>query len=140
LGGRWYGVRGRRFVRPTLTARVGGEDHRSLAVLDHKPWSADDGELWLAAFPLERDGAELTSVELAVAPDIAVPLPALRDGVPAAKPEGDSRSGRRAGPSAEIASPRPQVKAPDRSLTGPRSRRSALQAELDEARAAKAQA
>ena len=47
VSGRWYGVRGRRFVRPTLTLLGGGTEprHRSLADLDHKPWSAEDGEL-----------------------------------------------------------------------------------------------
>jgi hypothetical protein len=76
VGGRWYGVRGRRFVRPSLTARGVGEGHRSLALLDHKPWAASDGTPWVAAFRWDRDPAELTEAELAVAPDIAVCLPA----------------------------------------------------------------
>jgi hypothetical protein len=75
LTGRWYGVRGRRFVRPTLTAteKAGGE-RRALAELDHKPWATEDGEAWTAAFLLGvaiKDAAEL---ELNVAPDISVPL------------------------------------------------------------------
>jgi hypothetical protein len=75
LTGRWYGVRGRRFVRPTLTAteKAGGE-RRALADLEHKPWAAEDGEAWTAAFALAvpiKDAAEL---ELNVAPDISVPL------------------------------------------------------------------
>ena len=42
--GRWFGVRGRRFVRPVLNVQVGGARRRLLAVLDHKPWNASDGE------------------------------------------------------------------------------------------------
>src|ERR1700716_749272 len=75
VGGRWYGVRGRRFVRPTLTVLANGESYRLLAVLDHKPWAASEGKPWIAAFPLEQDPADLADAELAVAHDIAVPLP-----------------------------------------------------------------
>ena len=49
--GRWYGLRGHRFVRPVLMVQAGDEQRRMLAVLDHKPWAADDGEEWIAAFP-----------------------------------------------------------------------------------------
>jgi hypothetical protein len=73
--GRWFGVRGRRFVRPTLTLRRrGGREVRALAELEHKPWAAEDGEIWMAAFSLKSglDGAR--EVELSVAPDIAVAL------------------------------------------------------------------
>jgi hypothetical protein len=78
LAGRWFGVRGRRFVRPMLTLRVGDESQRSLADLEHKPWAAEEGEPWTAAFPLEATPAELEAIELAVAPDItlSMPLPA----------------------------------------------------------------
>src|SRR4051794_17850489 len=51
--GRWFGVRGRRFVRPVLTVQVAGRRRRLLALLEHKPWSADEGETWIAAFPWE---------------------------------------------------------------------------------------
>jgi hypothetical protein len=73
--GRWYGIRGRRFVRPTLTAvlKSGGEQ-RSLADLDHKPWATEDGESWTAAFPLGTELEEASELELNVAPDITVPL------------------------------------------------------------------
>src|SRR5579884_759360 len=74
--GRWFGVRGRRFVRPTLMLQAGGEQHRALADLEHKPWQAEDGEPWEASFPWAVDGAEVRGAELAVAPDIAIPLPA----------------------------------------------------------------
>jgi hypothetical protein len=47
--GRWFGVRGRRFVRPVLTVQVAGARRRLLAVLDQKPWNASDGESWVAA-------------------------------------------------------------------------------------------
>lgn len=76
LTGRWYGVRGRRFVRPSLTVAREGGTARSLAVLEHKPWAASEGEAWTAVFPVEALG-ELREPELAVAPDIAVALPAL---------------------------------------------------------------
>jgi len=46
LTGRWFGVRGRRFVRPMLTLSVGQESQRALADLEHKPWAAEDGEPW----------------------------------------------------------------------------------------------
>jgi hypothetical protein len=73
--GRWFGVRGRRFMRPTLTAVAGGREQRLLAVLDHKPWIAEEGETWHAAFPCSTDPAALLQAELTVAPDVTVPLP-----------------------------------------------------------------
>ena len=76
LSGRWFGLRGRRFVRPTLTLGSGDSRQRALADLEHKPWAAEDGELWEAAFPIERDGGDPGSIELTVAPDITVALPA----------------------------------------------------------------
>jgi hypothetical protein len=73
--GRWSGVRGRRFMRPALTAVAGGREYRLLAVLDHKPWVAEEGEPWLAVFPWSTDPAGLDEAELTVAPDVTVPLP-----------------------------------------------------------------
>jgi hypothetical protein len=73
--GRWYGLRGHRFVRPVLMVQAGDEQRRMLAVLDHKPWAADDGEEWIAAFPWEGAPMELSAAELAVAPSLAVDLP-----------------------------------------------------------------
>jgi hypothetical protein len=73
--GRWFGVRGRRFMRPTLTAVADGREQRILAVLDHKPWNAEEGETWLAAFPCSTDPAALVEAELTVAPGVTVPLP-----------------------------------------------------------------
>lgn len=75
LSGRWFGVRGRRFVRPTLTLNFAGEPQRLLATIDHKPWAADDGEAWVAAFPWSFGAEAVTDLELGVAPDIAVELP-----------------------------------------------------------------
>jgi hypothetical protein len=76
VSGRWFGVRGRRFVRPSLTVLADGRKRRSLALLEHKPWSVQDGERWLAAFPWRGDPRQLADAELAVAPGIAVCLPA----------------------------------------------------------------
>jgi len=76
LTGRWYGVRGRRFVRPSLTLALksGGIERRALADLAHKPWAAEDGEPWTAAFPLGVALGDANEVELSVAPDISVPV------------------------------------------------------------------
>src|SRR4051794_11475881 len=75
VAGRWFGVRGLRFMRPTLDLEVGEERRRLLAVLDHKPWETRDGEDWLAAFPWEGERVELTHAELAVTPAVVVELP-----------------------------------------------------------------
>ncbi len=72
--GRWSGVRGRRFMRPTLTAVADGREQRILALLDDKPWIAEEGEIWRAAFPCSTDPAALLDAELTVAPDVTVPL------------------------------------------------------------------
>jgi hypothetical protein len=77
--GRWYGVTGRRFMRPVL--QVDGA-RRLIAVLDHKPWPAIEGAEWLAAFPHEGPAGPS---RLQVAPDIAVELP------PAGPDAGDGR-------------------------------------------------
>lgn len=75
ITGRWFGIRGRRFVRPTLTAalKAGGE-RRALADLDHKPWASEDGDAWTAAFALGVELADAAELELNVAPDISIPL------------------------------------------------------------------
>ena len=75
LTGRWFGVRGRRFLRPTLDVEVDGHSRRLLALLEHKPWAAEDGEDWQAAFPWSGEPVDL-SASLAVGSDVAVPLPA----------------------------------------------------------------
>ena len=92
--GRWFGVRGRRFMRPTLTLtmREDGSERRALADLEHKPWAPEDEKSWVAAFPVEVELGDASEVELAVAPDIAVDL--AESATDAAN---GSRSGRRAG-------------------------------------------
>jgi hypothetical protein len=69
VGGRWRGVRGMRFVRPTLV--VGGR--QLLAALDHKPWPPDRVP-WLAAFPWNGDALDLAGVTLEVAPSVTLSL------------------------------------------------------------------
>ena len=96
--GRWFGIRGRRFIRPVLELEAGGRRHRLLATLEHKPWTAAEGEEWLAAFPWEGDPVDPTAAELAVGPDLTIELisPARdedSDGDRAAT-GGSSRSGR----------------------------------------------
>lgn len=78
--GRWFGVRGRRFMRPTLTLTGDGHRSRLLADLEHKPWNAEEGELWEVVFEGEIADADLTEVELTVAPDITIALPLVRAG------------------------------------------------------------
>ena len=77
--GRWFGLRGHRFLRPTLDVEVAGERRRMLAVLDHKPWAPEEGEEWIAAFSWTGERAKLDEAELTVSPDLAVQLP-LPDG------------------------------------------------------------
>jgi hypothetical protein len=75
--GRWYGVRGHRFVRPALIVVTGdGAERRLLADLDDKPWVAEDGESWRAAFAVEseEDLDAAVRLELSVAPDINIEL------------------------------------------------------------------
>ncbi|MGZ4322008.1 MAG: hypothetical protein ACXVHJ_08175, partial [Solirubrobacteraceae bacterium] len=76
ISGRWFGVRGRRFIRPTLTVVTDGRGARALADLEHKPWAAEDGQPWQAAFACELEGAKALEAELNVAPDITITLPA----------------------------------------------------------------
>jgi hypothetical protein len=73
--GRWFGLRGHRFLRPTLDVEVRGERRRMLAVLEHKPWAAEEGEEWVAAFAWTGQRAPLDDAELTVSPDLAVQLP-----------------------------------------------------------------
>src|SRR5436305_1528642 len=82
LSGRWFGVRGLRFIRPTLTLGFAdGSSSRALADLEHKPWAPSDGEKWDAAFPYAEDLAALDA-ELAVATGVTVPLPAPGEALP----------------------------------------------------------
>jgi hypothetical protein len=146
LSGRWYGVRGRRFVRPTLMLIGDGERSRALADLEHKPWSAEDGESWIAAFPCELDAGEVLEVELAVAPDIAVTLqpPASlrkrtgtgtgpeRRRVVHSRSESESAAG-------ELVALRRELAVLKQTLEQEQLRTSQLQQELEHARLAKAE-
>jgi hypothetical protein len=70
ISGHWSGVRGMRFVRPTLVA--GGR--RVLATLEHKPWTPTPGRAWTVAFPWRDGDLDLEGLSLAVAPSVAVTL------------------------------------------------------------------
>jgi hypothetical protein len=73
--GRWFGVRGRRFMRPALTLLVDGQPIRLLADLADKPWAAEDGETWKATFPYTIERPAPREAELTVAPDLTITLP-----------------------------------------------------------------
>jgi hypothetical protein len=74
VAGRWYGVRGLRFVRPALTVQTKDGERNLLALLEHKPWAAEEGESWVAAFPWEGESPDPEQTELAVAPSVVVTL------------------------------------------------------------------
>src|SRR3954468_9916305 len=81
--GRWFGVRGQRFVRPTLHLREGTRRRRLIALLDHKPWAPDTSGTWIAAFAYEGEAADdLTSVRLEVTPGIILDLPLPGESTP----------------------------------------------------------
>lgn len=131
--GRWHGVRGRRFVRPTLIikrASDGGED-RVLAELDHKPWAADDDQEWLAVFATDVTPAEVAGFELSVAPDITVPL---------TRPRRARAASRRARPGTdrtteELERVRARAAAAAEAVERERERRQALEQALESERA-----
>lgn len=75
VAGHWHGVRGRRFVRPVLWLHRGEARRRLVAVLDHKPWAADDGDPWLAAFAWEGGALDADRAELEVGRELVVDLP-----------------------------------------------------------------
>src|SRR3954470_13315360 len=77
--GRWFGVRGRRFVRPVVNLRVDGRRRRMIAVLDHKPWAADAEGTWIAAFAWRGEHGRITNARIEVAPDVVPDLPAPGD-------------------------------------------------------------
>ena len=134
IEGRWYGVRGRRFVRPALMLSTDGKRRRLLADVEHKPWAAEEGQLWQAAFPWSFDQTtEMTELELTVAPDIVVPVAPSDSGAHSSRPDG-SRP-RRSTP----AILRRQLDRARKELAGERERVDRLQAELERTQAAKAQ-
>ena len=119
--GRWYGVMGRRFLRPNL--QIEGR-RRLIARLEHKPWAADDGAPWCAAFdcdPAHPVGASL----LQVAPDIAIELP----------PPGEPLVDERRRPRVALAAPAEPVRREETELERIRDVLDRVRDELDEARA-----
>ncbi len=75
LEGRWFDVRGRRFMRPTLMIVEDKRPVRLLADLADKPWPAVEGEPWRASFPYPKASGELLEAELTVGPDVTIILP-----------------------------------------------------------------
>jgi hypothetical protein len=121
--GRWFGLRGHRFMRPALIVEAGDDRRRLLALLEHKPWAADDGEPWTAAFAWAGEPVDIGFAELAVAPSVAVELP------PPDKPGGRSRS-RGAGTRRRSETARTGPRVPARGAT----RSDALERDLGKAR------
>ncbi len=70
VSGHWAGLRGVRFLRPTLV--VGGR--QVLATLEHKPWAPRADRAWIAAFPWAGTTPAASELELAVAPSVSVQL------------------------------------------------------------------
>ncbi len=139
--GRWFGLRGHRFLRPTLDVEVRGERRRMLALLDHKPWAAEDGEEWIAAFAWTGERAPLDDAELTVSPDLAVQLPlphAASDGDAASEPAvptGERRPARRPRTAVledELAAARAEVGRRDEELAQVRQMHSEATRELRE--------
>jgi len=147
--GRWYGVRGRRFVRPTLllTRASDGTEVRVLAELDQKPWEARDGEPWVAEFATDVQPDEASAIELSVAPDITVPLtgaraaPTITVPVTGARAAPTRAGSRRARPSEsdrarqELERTRARAAAAAETLEQERKRRQALEEALESERA-----
>jgi hypothetical protein len=129
LRGRWFGVRGRRFVRPTLTLLADEQPRRVLADLEHKPWAAEDGEDWVAAFPWDLDGEQIAALELSVAPDIVVELP--QPGSGPARVDAFAHRNAKLPPEASV---------PEREFAHAVDQLERLRGELDEARSAQVQA
>ncbi len=46
-----------------------------IALLDHKPWPAEENITWIAAFTYRGDRDAITAARLEVAPDITLELP-----------------------------------------------------------------
>jgi hypothetical protein len=119
--GRWYGLRGHRFVRPVLTVEADDGPRRMLALLDHKPWAAEDGEPWVAAFPWEGDPVAVGGAELAVAPSLAVDLPAPRAPGQRRKKAASAPRPARRGPEAATTAPAAPAAAADEELRAVRA-------------------
>lgn len=109
ISGHWSGVRGRRFVRPSLVLADG---RRLLAVLDHKPWAPDAPD-WTAAFVWEGE-THVEGAMLDVAPGIEIDLPDVRPNGRMTKPARRETRFERPAPAAKkppkIESPPPAAK------------------------------
>mgnify|MGYP001233856575 CR=1 FL=1 len=138
LTGRWFGVRGRRFMRPTLVLICDDGEIRLLADLEHKPWVAEDGESWAAAFPCTGGALDgVRQAELTVSPDLTIKLdapgagrsrsvrPAKRRNPASPEPSGGAK---RSKPT------QPERTAEHRELEELRNRVESLTRELDERR------
>jgi hypothetical protein len=119
VAGHWHGLRGRRFVRPVLWLHRGDTRRRLVAVLDHKPWAADDGDPWLAAFAWDGGALDAERAELEVGRELVVQLPL---------------PGRKAPPSAPARARQPsELERAREELSAATRERRALQAKLDTA-------
>jgi hypothetical protein len=153
LSGRWFGVRGRRFVRPSLALIAESGRSRALADLEHKPWAPEDGQAWEAAFPWYPD-TDVLEAELSVSPDITIRLPAPsaaldsaqrlevipRDDHPTVRPLIRGRDDKPAENETESPAPKPRqrraAKPPDgkAELDALRAELSAVRSELEQVR------
>ena len=86
VSGHWLGLRGRHLVRPVLWLHRGESRERLVAVLDHKPWAADDGEPWLAAFKWKGGKLDAERAELEVGRELIVELPLPGRAAPKPRP------------------------------------------------------
>jgi hypothetical protein len=86
VAGHWHGLRGRRIVRPVLWLHRGDARRRMVAVLDHKPWAADDGDPWMAAFAWDGGALHADKAELDVGRELVVELPLPGRKAPASTP------------------------------------------------------
>ncbi|MDA0136116.1 hypothetical protein OJ962_01300, partial [Solirubrobacter sp. CPCC 204708] len=113
--GRWFGVRGQRFMRPTLHLKAGGRRRRLIAALDHKPWAPDDDGVWIAAFAWRGSPEDhVTGARLELTPEIVLDL-----GAP-----GEAASGQSLTPRPRprrVAKPKPAPVAPARAAAPPTS-------------------
>lgn len=128
VSGHWSGVRGLRFVRPTLVAA----DRRILATLEHKPWAPAVDRTWTAAFPWDRDEIDVEGLVLSVSPQVTVALSNGR----AAEPEPEPQPAR----APELPGPREDLPAVTAAAPIDAARLASLEAELDEVARARAAA
>jgi hypothetical protein len=148
--GRWFAIRGRRFMRPELTVTIDGRSMRLLADLAGKPWAAEEGEPWHASFPFALTGEKLADAELTVAPDVTIallsPRPATSEPAPtpnrAARgraPDNVDESWSQATPSRSERLPRPDTRERvRRELVDAREQQRRLRSQIDHLRTEKA--